>query len=156
EPFAREAKQVRLSVPQIPFISNVTGTWITPQQAMDPCYWVEHARRTARFSDALGQMWKIPDCLPLEVGPGRTLGVLAIQHPLRVTAANPAICSSMRHDYENQPDVDVLLNGIGRLWLAGTEIDWDKLDVRTNRRKISLPTYPFERQRHWVEVRAGD
>jgi len=155
DPFAREVKQVRLNAPRIPFISNVTGTWITAEQALDPSYWANHARRTARFSDALGQLWKLRDCLPLEVGPGRTLGVLAMQHPARAAVANPVVLSSVRQDYDNQPDSDFILNTVGRLWLAGTEIDWEKLDPRTSRRKISLPTYPFERQRHWIEPRPG-
>ncbi len=146
--FAREVKQVRLNAPRIPFISNVTGTWITAEQGLNPFYWVDHARRTARFSDALDQLWKLPDCLPLEVGPGRTLGVLAMQHPARAAAADPVTLSSLRHDYENQPDVEFILNAAGRLWLAGTQIDWEKLDPRHGRRKISLPTYPFEKRRH--------
>jgi thioesterase domain-containing protein/malonyl CoA-acyl carrier protein transacylase/acyl carrier protein len=149
--FAREVKQVRLNAPRIPFISNVTGTWITEEQALNPFYWVDHAHRTARFSDALEQMWKLSGCLPLEVGPGRTLGVLAMQHPARVAAVNPVTLSSLRHDYENQPDADFILNSVGRLWLAGTEINWEKLDSQPGRRKISLPTCLFERQRDWIE-----
>jgi acyl transferase domain-containing protein/thioesterase domain-containing protein len=150
ESFAREIKQVHLNPPRIPFISNLTGTWITAGQAQDPIYWVDHSRRTARFNDCLEQMWKIPDCLALEVGPGRTLGVLAMQHPGRAAASNPVVLSSLRHDYENDPDAEVFLNNVGRLWLTGTEIDWENLES-PGRRKISLPTYPFERQRHWVQ-----
>jgi len=149
--YTKEVKQVRLHAPRIPFTSNVTGTWITDQQAQDPAYWVEHARRTARFSDALAQLWKIPDCLLLEVGPGRTLGMLAMQHPARVSVKNAATLSSVRQDYENQADVDFILNSIGRLWLAGAELDWDKIAAPAGRRKISLPAYPFERQRYWID-----
>ena len=86
EPFVQHVARVRLAAPTIPFISNVTGTWITATQATDPRYWAEHARSTARFSDALGQLWKLPDQVLLEVGPGRTLGVLAMQHPARAPA----------------------------------------------------------------------
>ena len=151
EAFSKEVKKVRLHAPRISFISNVSGTWIKPEQAVDPAYWVEHARRTARFSDALEQLWKIPDCLPLEVGPGRTLGVLATQHPGRAACPESLVLSSLRHEYETQADPEFLLHNIGRLWLAGVEIEWDKLHPQINRRKISLPTYPFERQRYWVE-----
>ncbi len=151
EPFISEIKRVRLNAPKIPFISNVTGTWITPAQACDPNYWADHVRRTARFSNALEQLWKIPDCLPLEVGPGRTLGVLAMQHPSRTAVKNAFTLSSLRHDYENESDPDFLLNTVGKLWLAGVEINWGNLDSRPNRRKISLPAYPFERQRYWIE-----
>jgi len=154
--FARELKRVHLSAPAIPFISNVTGTWITAEDACDPLYWVDHARRPARFNDALEQLWKIPDCLPLEIGPGRTLGVLAMQHPLRAAVPNPVVTSSLRHDYENQPDLDFMLNTVGRLWLNGIGLDWRNLDSRPRKRKINLPTYPFERQRCWHQPRATD
>jgi acyl transferase domain-containing protein len=77
-----------------------------------------------------------------------------MQHPARTAVVNPVTLSSLRHDYESQPDADFILNSVGRLWLAGTEIDWEKLDPRPSRRKISLPTYPFERQRHWIQPQA--
>jgi acyl transferase domain-containing protein len=154
DPFVQEVKQVHLNAPRIPFISNVTGTWITPEQACNPHYWADQARRTARFSDALEQLWKIPDCVPLEIGPGRTLSALATQHPARPAAENPV--SSLRHHYENEPDVDLILNSIGKLWVAGVEIDWEKLDSSSGKRKISLPAYPFERQRYWIEPSASE
>jgi acyl transferase domain-containing protein len=153
--FTPEIRQVRLNAPRIPFTSNVTGTWITPGQACDPNYWADHARRTARFSTALEQLWKIPGCLPLEIGPGRTLGVLAMQHPARNTVESAQVLSSLRHDYENEPDPEFILNSVGKLWVAGIEIDWEKFDSRPERRKISLPAYPFERQRYWIESSAG-
>ncbi|MES1180693.1 MAG: acyltransferase domain-containing protein, partial [Verrucomicrobiota bacterium] len=153
--FAQEVEKIRLNAPRIPFTSNVTGTWITAEQAVDPSYWVEHARRTARFGNALEQLWKIPDCVPLEVGPGRTLGVLAMQHPARSGVENPGVLSSLRNDYESQPDVDFILNSVGRLWLAGIEIDWPKLNSPSGRQKISLPTYPFDRQHFWIEPSAS-
>lgn len=149
--FAKETKRVRLNPPRLPFISNVTGTWIQDQQAVDPLYWVEHARCTARFSDALHVAWNQPGCLLLEVGPGRTLGVLALQHPDRPSSANPVVVSSLRHHYENRPDPEFILNSVGLLWQSGIEIDWEKLDQRPDRRRISLPTYPFEKQRYWIE-----
>ena len=151
DPFVQEIKRVRLNAPRIPFISNVTGTWITPEQACNPNYWADQARRTARFSNALEQLWRIPNCLPLEIGPGHTLGVLAMQHPARNAVEGAQALSSLRHDYENESDPDFILNGVGKLWVAGIEIDWEKLNSRSERRKISLPTYPFERQRYWIE-----
>ncbi len=153
--FTDEVRRVKLSAPRIPFISNVTGTCITPAQAVDPLYWAEHARTTARFSDALAQLWKLPEHTLIEVGPGRTLGVLAMQHPARAAAMKPLIVSSLRHVYENQPDVDYLFNSVGRLWLSGIEIKWDQFDSRAARRKISLPAYPFERVRCWIDPVAG-
>ena len=78
--FEEEVRKVSLSAPQIPYISNVTGTWITAADAIDPTYWVRHLTRTARFSEALHEMWQLPDPVMLECGPGRTLTILANQH----------------------------------------------------------------------------
>ncbi len=152
--FAGEVGKIALSVPRIPFISNVTGTWITDAQATDPRYWAAHARSTARFSDALEQLWQLPDRTLVEIGPGRTLGVLALQHPARATTRNPLIVSSLRHDYENQPDVEFILTSLGRLWLSGTKVSFEDLEPPAARQKVSLPTYPFERLPYWIEPRA--
>ena len=149
--FAEEVKAARLRAPVLPFISNVTGMWIRAEQATDPLYWVEHVRSTARFSDALEQLWKQPDSLLLEAGPGRTLGVLAMQHPARPKTSRSAAVASLRHSYDDQADVEFILNSVGRVWSAGGKIDWAKLGQQPGRRRISLPTYPFERQRHWIE-----
>lgn len=149
--FAREVKQVRLSPPQFPFTSNLTGDWITAAQATDPLYWTEQSRSTARFSDALTRLWRLPDTTLVEVGPGRTLGVLAMQHPARPAGQKPLIVSSLRHDYENQPDVEFIYHNLGRLWLAGTPVAWEKIDERAARQKVALPLYPFEHSRHWIE-----
>src|SRR5207247_5389750 len=88
---------------------------------------------------------------------GKTLGVLAAQHPDRRNAGDALIASSLRHHYENQSDVEVLWGSIARLWLSGAEIKWEKLPPATPRRKVPLPTYPFERKNYWMEaVRAPD
>lgn len=149
--FAAEVRNVRLSAPAIPFISNVTGGWITAADATDPGYWARHATHTARFGEALQTLWQMENPILLETGPGRTLGVLAQQHPARpIGRLNPAI-SSLRHHYESQPDVEFLLAAAGRLWIAGLDVRWDALHAGTNRRRIPLPTYPFERATFWLE-----
>ena len=91
----------------------------------------------------------------LEAGPGRTLGVLAMQHPDRQDAGDPVAVSSIRHHYENQSDVEFLWHGIGRLWLSGIEIKWDNVHTGGRRRRVPLPTYPFERQNYWMEAKSG-
>jgi len=151
EEFMRELRSVEFKSPRVPFISNVSGTWITPEQATNPRYWADHARSTARFSDALAELWRIPGCTLLEVGPGRTLGLLALQHPARGAERKPAVLSSLRHDYENLPDAEVILQSLGRLWLDGTVVRWERVDLRPDRRKLALPAYPFEHTRHWID-----
>ena len=149
--FEEEVRQVRLNDPTIPYISNVTGTWVTRSEATSAAYWATHATRTARFSDALREVWQFKNPVLLEAGPGRTLGVLAMQHPDRQNGGDPVTVSSIRHDYENQSDVEFLCHGIGRLWLSGFEITWDNVPSGGRRRRVALPTYPFERQHHWLE-----
>lgn len=153
--FQEEVRKVRLNEPRIPYISNVTGKWITKRDATNPSYWAMHADHTARFSDALEELWRLKDPILLEAGPGRTLGVLAMQHPDRQRAADPVTVSSIRHHYENQSDAEVLLQSIGRLWLSGVEIQWESMRPAEQRRRVSLPTYPFERNNYWLEDTPG-
>ncbi len=153
--FKEEVDKVRLNEPRIPYISNVTGTWITRSEATDPAYWAMHANHTARFSDALHELWQFKDPVLLEAGPGRTLGVLAMQHPDRSDGGEPVAVSSIRHDYENQSDIEFLWHGIGRLWLSGAAIKWDDAHHGKRRRRVPLPTYPFERHRYWIEGKSG-
>jgi len=149
--FEEEVGKVRLGEPTIPYISNVTGTWITRREATTPSYWATHGTRTARFSDALHELWQFKNPILLEAGPGRTLGVLAMQHPDRRDGGDPVVVSSIRHHYENQSDVEFLWHGIARLWLSGAELTWDNVPSGGQRRRVALPTYPFERQEHWLE-----
>ncbi|MFL6335978.1 MAG: amino acid adenylation domain-containing protein [Pyrinomonadaceae bacterium] len=149
----REAlSRVELSPPRIPFISNVTGGWITAAEATDPAYWVRHMRETVRFSAGLTQLLKDSDDILLEVGPGRNLSTLVRQHP--VIARERAVIPSMRRPREGQSDLSVWLNAAGLLWLAGKRLDWGALYAGEQRARIPLPTYPFERRRYWVEPRS--
>jgi len=147
--FAAEVAHVRRNPPRIPFVSNVTGTWITASEATDPLYWARHLRRTVRFIDGLGELLQEPGRVLLEVGPGRTLTTFANRHPS--WAPRHVALASLRHPRDAQPDAAVLLTSLGRLWMAGVEIDYDGFRSGERRRRIPLPTYPFERQRYWIE-----
>ncbi len=153
--YEEEVKKIRLNAPAIPYTSNVTGRWITQRDATSPSYWARHSDHTSRFSDALQELWKLENPIVLEIGPGRTLGVLAMQHPDRQKAADPVTVSSIRHHYENQPDSEFLLQNVGKLWISGVEIRWEGMHPDERRRRVSLPTYPFEKQTHWIENAAG-
>lgn len=124
--FEAEVAKARLSPPRVPYISNVTGTWITAADATDPSYWVRHLTRPARFSEALHELWQLPDPMLIECGPGRTLTVLANQHPQRKGPLRGAI-GSIRQRYENESDLQVLLGAVGRTWIAGTTVRWEGL-----------------------------
>jgi acyl transferase domain-containing protein/acyl carrier protein len=149
EPFTEAVRKVKLNPPQIPFISNVTGTWITVEEATDPHYWAKHLRQTVRFGDGISQLLETPRRILLEVGPGRTLCTLVQQHSTQ--AIEQVVLPSLRHPKDRTSDVDFLLKILGRLWLAGVAIDWSGFYRHEQRHRVPLPTYPFERQRYWIE-----
>ena len=73
EPFSERVRQIRLCPPKIPFVSNVTGTWIRPQEAVDPEYWARQLRQTVRLGDGVRTLVDGDSRVLLEVGPGRVL-----------------------------------------------------------------------------------
>ncbi len=154
--FLAEVNQVKLNPPGIPYTSNITGKWISESEATDPVYWAKHTKSTARFSDALEKAWQIKNCVLLEVGPGNTLSVLAMQHPESRKSDNPVTISSLRADYNNQFDLNYLLTGIGKLWLSGIEIDWEKLYEGEKPKRITLPAYPFEGENYWIQKKPSE
>jgi acyl transferase domain-containing protein/acyl carrier protein len=149
ESFANKVSQIKLHPPEIPFISNVTGTWITADQAIAPHYWTQHLRQTVRFSEGITQLLQESKHLLLEVGPGRTLSTLVRYHLDQ--AAEHVVLASLRHPQEQQSDVAYLLKTLGKLWLTGASIDWSGFYAHEQRDRIPLPTYPFERQRYWID-----
>jgi non-ribosomal peptide synthase protein (TIGR01720 family) len=148
--FADEMAQLELRAPQIPYLSNVTGTWILPQQATDPAYWGEHLRRTVLFGAGLDNLLAAPERILLEVGPWGGLATLARRHPRR--DAQTAVITSSPSPKETTPGDAHLLRALGRLWLAGVKPDWKGFYRHERRRRVVLPTYPFERRRYWVDA----
>ncbi|MDZ8091985.1 MAG: SDR family NAD(P)-dependent oxidoreductase [Nostoc sp. DedQUE05] len=144
EPFEKEVSKVKLNPPKIPFISNVTGTWITAEQATDPNYWARHLRSCVRFSEGISALLQEPNRILLEVGPGHTLSTFAKKH------SEPIALSSLRHPQEKHSDVAFLMNTLGKLWLSGVNVDWSGFYAHERRHRLPLPTYPFERQRYWI------
>jgi len=147
EPFTQLLQSVQLNLAKIPFVSNVSGTWITTAQATDPNYWARHLRQPVRFSEGITELLKNQERILLEVGPGRTLSTFTKQH----CKDEPLILTSLRHPQEQQSDVAFLLNTLGRLWLAGVKVNWSSFYANEQRHRLPLPTYPFERQRYWIE-----
>jgi phthiocerol/phenolphthiocerol synthesis type-I polyketide synthase E len=147
--FTEKVKQISLSAPQIPLVSNLTGTWLTSEEAMSPSYWARHLRHTVRFSDCVQELLKEPKRVFLEVGPGHTLSTFVKQHV--DGAKGREVLSSVRHPKEDRSDIAFILNTLGRLWLAGVQVGWSGFYRDERRHRVHLPIYPFERQRYWVE-----
>ncbi len=148
--FTALVESIERHAPQIPFISNVTGTWITDEEATDPGYWATHLRRTVRFADGLSELFQ-SERVFLEVGPGQTLTGLARQHPGR--SATVPVITSLPQAREGSSEVENMLSALGQLWLNGVSPDWKQFYAQEKRRRVWLPTYPFERKRHWVQRR---
>lgn len=150
ETFEQHVVQIQLHDPIIPYISNVTGTWITADEAIDPSYYAKHLRSAVNFNDGIGELLKGFDYIFLEVGPGKTLSTLARRH----SAASPdqVVLSSVRHPNDPDDDQAFILNTLGRVWLTGGYVNWEGFDTHEIRHRVPLPTYPFERQRYWMEL----
>jgi phthiocerol/phenolphthiocerol synthesis type-I polyketide synthase E len=147
--FRSEVEKVQLNKPDIPFVSNLTGTWIKAAEVTDPDYWVRHLRQTVRFGDGVSRLFEEPEAVLLEVGPGATLMTIARWHPAK--AAGQMVLTSLPRVEEAQADLVSLQNSLGRLWMAGVKISWPGYFGKEQRRRVSLPTYPFERRRYWIE-----
>lgn len=149
EPFREIVSTVQLKAPAIPYLSNVTGTWITASETTDPGYWTRQLRQSVRFAEGLRELLKEPERILLEVGPGHGLSSLIRQQIGPV--AQRVVLSSVRHPRDAGSDEILLLSTAGKLWLAGAPLDWQKLYTHERRYRLPLPTYPFERQRYWID-----
>lgn len=144
-PFTEAVAGKRLNPPELPYVSGVTGDWITPEQATDPSYWARHARDPVRFADGIATLVRDLSPALLEVGPGAALSNFALQGAGKGCAAISSLPSA-QGDAE-----DMLAAALGRIWSTGIAPDWSAYHAQGQRARVSLPTYPFERSRHWVE-----
>lgn len=149
EAFAERVKKVTLNPPKLPYISNLTGTWITVTQATNPDYYAQHLRSTVLFAQGVEKLLATPEQVLLEVGPGHTLTTLVKRHPDKASAQT--VLTSVRHPQEKQSDTRVLFNTLGQLWLTGVKVDWFGFYSQEEYYRLPLPTYPFERQRYWID-----
>ncbi|OQW95902.1 MAG: hypothetical protein BWK79_00785 [Beggiatoa sp. IS2] len=218
--FLKQVQKVSLKLPTIPFVSNVTGNWISSAEATNPHYWVKHLRQTVRFAEGLQTIYKefspprendnnrhsrenntnchsrendnnrhsrengnlgvsidshlrgndavsrgndenyrendailhgnlrAPSLILLEVGPGRTLSTFAKRHP---DYHGQSVLTSLRHPKDDYLDSAFLLKTLGQLWSAGVTVDWSEFSANEFHYRLPLPTYPFERQRYWID-----
>lgn len=156
DPFVKQIAKCKLSPPKIPFISNLTGTWIRAEEASDTKYWAQHLRQAVRFADGAQELLKEPSRVLLEVGPGNTLSTLSNmsqfeQEKKQDKLSRPTIISSMRRPDGNESDIRLLLKSLGQLWFAGIDIDWYGFYEYEKRHRVQLPSYPFEQKRYWIE-----
>ncbi|MFT3709006.1 MAG: amino acid adenylation domain-containing protein [Archangium sp.] len=147
EPLRAELAKVKLSAPKLPIVSSSTGRALTDKEAMDPTYWARHLRETVRFREAMQTLAQEKRTF-IEVGPRATLATLARQ--IVTDRAQPCIATLPDTAKDDAEWVSVL-NALAKLWTAGVTIDWARYHEHEKRRRIPIPTYPFERTRHWLE-----
>jgi amino acid adenylation domain-containing protein len=170
EPLRRQLETMRLSPPSIPYVSCVTGDWLRPEQATSTQYWASHAREPVRFADGIAAVCATDGVVLAEVGPGNALTTLALQS---VRGRGIPVVSCMQDAERARDDVDCLLEAVGRMWTAGAQPDWRAEGLAQGLApspagqvagggrdgsagalpaRVSLPTYPFERSRHWIDA----
>ncbi len=153
ERFTSLVASMTLRAPQLPYLSNVSGQWIRAEEATSPVYYARHLRQPVRFAAGLRALAETGSHHFLEVGPGRTLATLAgielgKAGARRVTASLPS--SKVDRD-----DVGQLLTAAGRMWTTGVPVQFARIHAGRRRRRVPLPTYPFERKRHWVDAKVS-
>jgi len=159
EAFESRVAGIKLNAPTIPYISDVSGRWISVEEAVDPAYWGSHLCSTVRFSDGVNELLKMDNAVFVEIGPGRILSNIVRQlareneskSKNRNKTSGPGIINLVKHHRENVTDDHYLLSRLGELWLHGVTVDWAAVHGGEKRRRVHLPTYPFDRKRYWID-----
>jgi acyl transferase domain-containing protein len=142
--FREKVAAVTRREPQIPWLSNVTGTWIDAAEAQEPQYWANQIVSPVRFARCVTALRGQPRIL-LEVGPGEILAEMA-----RSGIAKSVALPSVGAENRRSSDDVVFLETAGRMWQAGVDLCWAELPETCRARRVSLPTYPFERERYTI------
>ncbi|GGX75461.1 type I polyketide synthase [Streptomyces hiroshimensis] len=133
-----------LHAPQGLVVSNVTGEYLTAEEATDGDYWGRQLRGTVRFGDGLNTLARDGVSVFIELGPGRTLTRLAAG-----SATQATFLTALAGEGGEEPqDLLDLLTGF---WLEGGDVDWSAFYAGEDRLRLSLPLYPFARTRHWLD-----
>lgn len=148
--FRKCLERITFKKPTLRFASNVSGAWITQQEAMDPNYWISHLLDAVRFADCMQTVANQCDGIWIEIGPGRTLANL-VKFGL-ATNDDRCVLSTV-------PDIQLKSRAprlvaalLGDVWAKGIQVDWEGFHGQEKRRRIPLPTYAFERERHWIDT----
>jgi amino acid adenylation domain-containing protein len=149
--FAEVVRGVRLAAPKLPIVSTATGTWLTDDEAQSVDYWATHLRRTVRFATALSTLAEDPTRILLEVGPRRSLTTLAMQKAPGDPKPRPTALACFADRPDDDAEWIALLAALGRLWVAGVNVDLRAFFRGERRRRVGLPGYSFERDRHWLD-----
>lgn len=149
--FENMIKGIKLNVPKIRYVSNLTGSWITDEQATDANYWARHMMETVRFNDDVQTLIsENNETIFIEIGSGNDLSQMLIRC-MNDTSKRHKVINTIRPAQRKVSDIKYLLNRIGELWLSGVSVDWSKLSWNKVAKRISLTSYPFERNYYWLD-----
>lgn len=144
ESFQQIAREVAFKAPERKLVSNLTGMLFDPTTIPDAAYWCRHLREPVQF--AAGMQTLQQECsIFVEIGPGSTLLNLGRR------CLSPEIGHWFPSLRSGEEDWRSLLTSLGGLYIQGVEVDWDSFDQGYPRRRVALPTYPFQRQRYWLD-----
>ncbi|MEV5238427.1 type I polyketide synthase [Streptomyces cinnamoneus] len=146
--FGRIASVMTYGEPRIPVISTVTGRRADGDDLRSAAYWVRHVRETVRFGDAVQRLVndeRVTACM--EVGPDAQLTAAALAG-VAGERGGPVCTATAR---AGAPEAQAVLAALGRLHLHGLPVDWHRVYAGSGARRVDLPTYPFQRQRYWLE-----
>ena len=148
--FEKSIESRKINVPHMPYISNVSGTWITSAEVTDPTYWSAHIREAVRFSSGIETIARdYGSAVFLEIGPGDTLVRLSSLHEERFS--NFRALSTLPRSFDgSKKEPEVVQEALGALWISGQNVDWEHLNDHCKRSRLNLPTYPFERKSYWL------
>jgi pyochelin synthetase len=149
ETFAKCVAELQRIRPSVPFVSSVTGTWITDAQAISPAYWARPLREPSRVADGVRELLALGNPVLVEIGSGNALSALVSRIDDGVARTVSTLGATSRDD------AHAILDAIGRLWQYGVEIEWMALHEGARRRRVPLPAYAFDRKRYWIERRAA-
>ncbi|MCW7940817.1 DNA-binding protein [Streptomyces hygroscopicus] len=148
--FGRLAGRLTYGPPRIPVMSGLTGRAATGEELRSAAYWVRHARETVRFGDAVGRLAREGRVTAFaEVGPDAQLTAQAMTG--LAGADEELLFTAMARRGDQEPEPRTLLAAVGRLHVQGLPVDWRRVYDGSSARRVDLPTYPFRRQRHWLD-----
>lgn len=155
-PYREELRKLKLAAPRLPYVSCVSGDWITAAEATDPEHYLQLARNAVHLAQGLDTIFALPAVrsggLLLEVGPSQTITSLVYLQATRPPAL-AAVATLCDPRFQSAEAVESAFpTALAKLWTAGVDLRWNALYANETRRRVPLPAYAFEHRRYWVEA----
>lgn len=147
--FKEVLKDIEFKEPEIPYISNVTGMWVSHEEIRNSQYWIDHLCRTVKFSSGIRTLQDSGIYTYVEVGPGNILSSLVRLHHIN-NNSNNTIQMLQKNNINSKEEYNIY-TGLADLWIQGAHVNWPNFYATKEKCRIPLPTYPFEKKRHWID-----